>query len=179
MRVSVKVWDPFLRLFHWALVVSFAVAWVSAESLETLHNWAGYAAGALIVFRLAWGLVGPKYARFSRFAPSPRKTAQYLKDMAAGREKRYLGHNPAGAVMIFALLAAMGVTVTCGWLLTVGGAGGSEWLEGLHEGAANLLLVLVLLHICGVMFSSVRHKENLAKAMWSGRKRAPAPGDVH
>lgn len=179
MRVSVKVWDPFLRLFHWSLVVSFAVAWVSAEDLEALHIWAGYAAGALVVFRVLWGLVGPRYARFGQFVRTAAETKAYLRDIAKGCERRYMGHNPAGGAMILAILAVMTGTFGTGWLYTTDMFWGVEWVEDLHELFANLMLILVVLHISGVMFSSRRHKENLVRAMITGYKRAPAATDVN
>ena len=170
---AVKVWDPALRLFHWSLAGSFALAWVSAESWQDLHLWAGYAAAALIAFRLLWGFVGPRHARFSDFLRGPAAVRGYLADMLRGRERRYLGHNPAGGAMILALIATMAAVSLTGWLMTLGGPG--EALEGLHEGAATLVLVLVLAHLAGVIFASLSHGENLVKAMITGRKR---PGGV-
>ncbi|WP_259782165.1 cytochrome b/b6 domain-containing protein [Aestuariispira ectoiniformans] len=178
MKATVKVWDPLLRLFHWSLVASFAVAWLSAEEIQSMHIWAGYAAGALIGFRLLWGLVGPKYARFGQFVRSPKETKSYLCDITQGREKRYLGHNPAGGAMILALIAGLASTVFFGWLSITDAYWGVEWVEEVHEFSANVMLGLVVLHVCGVVLASIRHDENLAKAMWTGRKRVPSAEDV-
>ena len=104
---TITVWDPLVRLFHWSLAVSFAVAWLTAEGWDGLHEWAGYAAAALIAFRLLWGLVGPRYARFTQFVPSPAAATRYVGAMTRGRESRYIGHNPAGGLMVITLLLAL------------------------------------------------------------------------
>lgn len=175
---EVAVWDPLVRVFHWSLVLSFAVAWLSAEEVRWLHVWAGYAAGGLIAFRLLWGLVGPRHARFARFVRRPAAVRRYLGDLLRGRETRHLGHNPAGGAMILALLASMAGLCLTGWLGTTDAFWGVDWVEGLHEALANLLLVLVGLHLGGVLLASLRHRENLVRAMVTGRKRAAEPGDV-
>jgi cytochrome b len=173
-----RVWDLFVRAFHWSLVLSFAVAWVTAEDWSLLHYWAGYAAGGLIGLRLIWGLIGTRYARFAQFVRSPREVIAYLRDMAAGRERRYVGHNPAGGAMILALLVTMIATSVTGWMSTLDRFWGRAWVEEGHEAVATLMLVLVLLHIGGVIVASLRHRENLPKAMWTGFKRAPSGDDV-
>lgn len=178
MPATVKVWDPFVRVFHWSLVASFAVAWLTADELKNVHELAGYAAGALVGSRLVWGLVGSRYARFTQFVRSPRKTLGYARDALAGREARYLGHNPLGAMMIVCLLVAMAVVAVTGWLQTTDTFWGIEWVKEAHEIAANLMLALVGLHVAGVVFSSVRHRENLVRAMVTGRKTAANVGDV-
>lgn len=175
---EIKVWDPLVRIFHWSLAASFLLAWLSAEDWDLLHHWAGYAAGGLIVFRLLWGFVGPRYARFGQFLRAPSAVRAYLRDLLRGRERRYIGHNPAGGAMVLCLLAGLAALSFSGWLLTTDAFWGSDILEGLHELLANGLLALVLLHVGGVLFASLRHRENLARAMVTGRKHAPAPGDV-
>lgn len=176
-NASVRVWDPLVRFFHWSLVASFAVAWISADEWDDLHIWAGYAAGALIAFRLVWGLLGPRYARFGQFVRSPGAVAAYLKDIVSGRERRYLGHNPAGGAMILALILSLAALCLTGWMYTLDMFWGVEWVEETHEVLANLLLVLVALHLAGVVLASLKHQENLVRAMITGRKRAPAAGD--
>lgn len=166
------VWDPLVRIFHWSLVIAFFGAYALGDDGGLLHQTLGYAVISLVAFRLAWGLVGSRYARFSSFIPSYGKLTAYLKDVAAHREVRYLGHNPAGAAMILALLLALtGVGVT-GWLLTTDTFWGSETLTGIHELLANGTLFLIGLHVAGVLFSSLRHRENLVRAMFNGRKRS-------
>lgn len=175
---TIKVWDPLVRIFHWSLVTSFAVAWLTADKWGDLHEWAGYAAGALIAFRLVWGLIGPRYARFSSFVRSPVEVWRYLATMLRGGERRYIGHNPAGGLMILALIVTMGGTALTGWMLTLDAFWGVGWVEETHEALANIMLGLVALHVLGVVVASFRHKENLVRAMVSGEKRAPAAADV-
>ena len=175
---KVRVWDPLVRVFHWCLVASFAIAWLSADEWDDLHIWAGYAAAALIAFRLVWGLVGTRYARFVQFVRSPGTVAAYLRDILTGRERRYLGHNPAGGLMILALISCMAALCLTGWLYTTDAFWGVEWVEETHEALANTLLALVGLHVAGVIIAGLRHRENLVRAMLTGRKRAPGPQDV-
>lgn len=177
---TVKVWDLFVRIFHWSLVASFAVAFFSGEDrdLRALHLWAGYAGAALVGLRILWGFAGTHYARFGQFVRAPRTILSYVRDVAMGREARYLGHNPAGGAMIVLLLLSMlGLGIT-GHLLTTDTFFGSESMAELHEIIANGMVLLVGLHVAGVLFESVRHHENLARAMVTGRKRAPQPGDM-
>jgi cytochrome b len=175
---TARVWDVFVRVFHWGLVASFTVAWISGDDWKTLHLWAGYSAAALITMRLVWGVIGTPHARFGRFVRSPLVVANYLKDVATGREARHLGHNPAGGAMILVLLTTLVGLCVSGWLLTTDAFWGSEVMENIHETLANFALVLVGLHIAGVMWASFRHHENLVCSMFTGKKRAPEPGDV-
>jgi len=172
MERAVKVWDPFVRVFHWSLVASIAVAWFSGDGWKALHLWAGYAAASLIALRIVYGLIGPRNARFSSFVPRPSVFAGYVRDMIAGREARHLGHNPAGGAMIMALIVTLSSVCLTGWLQTTDMFWGEDWLEEAHEALANGLLVLVALHVGGVILASVRHRENLVAAMVTGRKRA-------
>ncbi|MBU2582123.1 MAG: cytochrome b/b6 domain-containing protein [Alphaproteobacteria bacterium] len=167
---TVEVWDVFVRLFHWSLVATFAIAFVSADEWEKLHNWAGYAALGLVSTRLVWGLIGTRHARFSSFVRAPAATLAYLRDMMRGSEKRYLGHNPAGALMILALLAGIAGLGLTGWMMTLDAYWQDEWLEEVHEALANGMLVLIALHIAGVVIASIRHGENLMRAMITGHK---------
>lgn len=178
MPATVKVWDPFVRVFHWSLVASFAVAWLSAEEWDKLHEWSGYVAATLIALRVLWGFVGPHYARFSQFVTVPARAVNYLMDFAANNGRRYLGHSPAGAVMIVALLAGTAALCISGWAATLPSFRRAEWLEESHTVLANVVLLLVGLHIAGVILVSLRHKENLVKAMFTGNKRAMANPDT-
>lgn len=182
---EVKVWDPLIRLFHWALVGSFIVAYVTEDDFLTLHTWAGYLVAGLVLWRILWGLIGTRHARFSSFVRPPRLVLQYLKDTLALRAKRYLGHNPAGGAMILILLLSLVLTTTTG--LAVYGAGeqagplafalgnAGEFVIGslkeTHEFFANLTLLLVLIHLIGVTVESLIHRENLVRAMITGRKQ--------
>ena len=176
--LSTRVWDPVVRLFHWSLVLGFGIAWFSANSWEALHSWAGYAAGGLVLMRIAWGVVGTKYARFSQFVRSPRTVLGYLKAIATGSEARYLGHNPAGGAMIIALMLAMGSTAFTGWMLTTDAYWGVVWAQELHNLVAHGLLLLIGLHLAGVLLASFRHRENLIAAMILGQKRAAEADDI-
>jgi cytochrome b len=181
---KINVWDPLVRLFHWTLVGAFALAWLTEDEWMTLHSYAGYVIAGLLAFRLLWGFVGPRYARFADFVKSPATVVGYLKELAGFRAKRYVGHNPAGGAMIVALLLALVATTLTG-LLAYGSVGsgplvglfvnqssyGSEWLEEIHEFFANFTLLLVLIHLGGVAFESLVHKENLVRAMFTGVKR--------
>lgn len=178
MEQTIKVWDPLVRLFHWSLVVSFAIAWLTADEWDDLHNWAGYAAGALIGFRLIWGLIGPRHARFAQFVRSPRVIINYARATIRGDEPRYIGHNPLGGLMIIGLIVAMAGTVITGWMYTLNAFWGVEWVEELHEVLANAMLVMVAIHIAGVFFAGLRHKENLVLAMINGRKRKAETSDI-
>jgi cytochrome b len=170
---TVRVWDPLVRLFHWSLVASFAVAWLS-DAGKSVHIAAGYVVLALIAIRVVWGFVGSPYARFRAFVPTPRQLLAYLRSMLGARAERHVGHNPAGGAMIVALLAMLVLTGGSGWLMTTDSFWGIRWVEQLHEVAANLTLALVCAHIAGVAFSSLAHRENLVRAMITGRKRAEA-----
>lgn len=172
---TIKVWDPLIRLFHWSLVAAFAVAWLTADEWQTVHETVGYAIMALLLFRLVWGVIGSPYARFHHFVHPPAVTLDYLKDIRHGREKRYLGHNPAGGAMVVALLASLAALTLSGWLTAVTEA---RWLKEVHEFIGNGMLVLIVLHVAGVILASRRHRENLVHAMVTGKKRPPADDDI-
>ena len=180
---EIRVWDPAVRLFHWTLAAAFAAAWLSEDAWSWLHVNAGYLIGGLILFRLLWGFVGTRHARFRSFVKRPREIRTYMRQMLRLRAPRYLGHNPAGGVMILALLGLLTLTISSGVALygTTDFAGplaglfrgdlAADVLEAAHEFGANATLFLIVLHLGGVLFSSLAHRENLAKAMVTGRKK--------
>lgn len=187
MAEQIKVWDPAVRVFHWALVLAFTTAYLSGEDWLTVHVYAGYTALGLIAFRLLWGLIGTRHARFTDFVASPRAALAYARDAVLLRARRYVGHNPAGGLMILVVLASLLLTVLSGLAVyaadqqagplvgALGGAG-ERWkhtLEEAHEFLANFTLVLVFVHVAGVVFESLAHGENLVRAMFTGRKRLP------
>ena len=178
MTSTVKVWDRPVRLLHWSLAGSVALCWLTADELQSLHEVAGYAAAGLIGLRLVLGLAGTRYARFSQFIRSPKRTFRYASDTLHHKEPRYLGHNPLGAAMVVALLMMVGGIALTGWMQTTDTYWGIEWVAQMHETLAKLLLVAIALHVAGVIHASFRHHENLVLAMITGRKRAPASGDV-
>ncbi len=168
---EVKVWDIAVRLFHWSLVIGYTVAWLSADQWDQFHNTAGYVVGGLLGFRIIWGLIGTRHARFSDFLYRPSTVLQYLRDSLAGRAKRFLGHNPAGGAMVIALLLSLiGVTLS-GIAMTSNTFWGVEWVEDGHEVLATATLVLVAMHIAGVLYASFENRENLIKSMIVGYKR--------
>ncbi|MBQ0959980.1 cytochrome b/b6 domain-containing protein [Ideonella sp. 4Y11] len=167
----VRVWDVPVRVFHWLLVLSFAGAWLSAESerWRLLHVTLGYTVAGLVAFRLVWGLVGTTPARFASFVRGPAAVLAYLKGLLAGRAPHTTGHNPAGALAIIGLLGLAALTTALGWA-TYNDLGG-EFAEEGHELAANLMLLLVGVHLLGVLVGSLAHRENLVRAMFTGRKQ--------
>jgi cytochrome b len=178
MPAVVKVWDTSVRVFHWGLVLSLATAWASADEMRELHEFAGYAAGTLVVARLLLGFAGSRYARFSQFVRRPSRIIAYAGDVVVHRERRYLGHNPLGGLMVLALIVLIAAIATTGWLQTTDAYWGIEWVEDLHRRLVNVLIGCVMLHLIGVLVASLRHGENLVRAMVTGLKRAPEPGDV-
>lgn len=167
----VRVWDPFVRMFHWSLVGLFAFAWATGDEWDKAHEIAGYTIAALIGARLLWGLFGTRHARFSDFIYSPSTILAFLRDSVALRAKRYIGHNPAGGAMAVALLIAIGVICASGYMMTLDAFWGEEWVEDVHELAVNATLVLIALHVGGVVLASIEHKENLVRSMITGWKR--------
>lgn len=169
---TVKVWDPFVRVFHWSLVVLFATAYVTGDEIERVHIAAGYAIAGLLTLRIVWGFVGPRHARFADFVCSPREALGYLRDVLLLRARRYVGHNPAGGLMVVALMLMLVGTCATGYLMTTDAYWGSKVLEEVHGVLANTTVALVVLHVLGVLAASFEHRENLVKAMVTGRKRA-------
>ncbi len=241
---SIKVWDPIVRIGHWTLVIAFFTTYFTEEDFMTQHVWAGYVVAGVVLFRVFWGIVGSQHARFKDFIYQPSAIFEYLKGLAQRKPQHFLGHNPAGGVMVIALLISLCIAVYSGFALYAvennagpfasiygesvnknsvsskadftlipnamaeeneadekgeneasekamasekdgfGGTGKSaeapegnegneqdeEFWEGLHEFFANFTLFLVALHVGGVILSSYVDKENLIKAMLTGRK---------
>jgi len=207
----IKVWDPIVRIGHWSIVAGFLVAYLSEDEFLSLHVWAGYVVAGVVAFRLLWGLVGTRHARFRDFLYSPATVIAYLKGLIAKNSKRHIGHSPAGgAMIIMLLLGLLGTSYTGLKLYAVEENAGplaaleqvqsglssamqvlpaamadddrhtasapadedaEEFWEELHELFANATLLLVLLHVAGVFWAGRVHRENLVKAMFTGRKR--------
>ena len=166
----ILVWDAPVRVFHWLIVLSFAGAWLTAESerWRLMHVTLGYTMAGLVAFRILWGLVGTRHARFSSFVRSPAAVAGYLRAMLRGRPEHHTGHNPAGALAIVALLGLALAISASGW--SVFNDIGGDWLEEVHEAVAYLMLAVVGVHVAAVLLSSWLHHENLIGAMITGRK---------
>jgi len=190
---TIRVWDPFVRFFHWSLVLSFALSYwsVKAGKIE-LHTLLGYFLAGLILARLLWGFYGSRHARFSDFIHSPAAVLHYLKTIAAGHPRRFLGHNPAGGLMVAALLAVLffisltGLIVLAvidfdGPLLGLTHAVNDHQAYAVleaHELAVNAILAMASLHLLGVMLASFQHKENLVRAMITGDKETGDETDI-
>ena len=209
-KSTVRVWDLGVRLFHWSLVAFFVLAYLTGDDdeggLATVHAWAGYVIIGLLAFRLVWGLIGSRYARFSDFIYSPSTIITYIKDLLRRRPKRYLGHNPLGGLMVVVMLLVLAavswtglkayqaegkgpLAATHNRIISLaiplaqaddddgnarGGHGereGDEFWEEAHEASVNIMLFLIVLHLAGVATASLTHRENLARAMVTGRKR--------
>ena len=186
----VKVWDPFVRIGHWLLLIAIATALITRGEPESIHQAAGYFVAGYVVFRLFWGIAGPEHARFENFLASPFAAFKYVADLVTGKGTRHIGHSPPGGLMVIALLMVMSLTAGTGMAMENrtpvpaalqsvlqiedrgrGDEDDSPW-EDVHEVSANLLLGLVFLHIGGVALASIGHRENLVRAMVDGKKRA-------
>lgn len=173
MLQRILVWDLPTRVFHWSFALSFAGAYLTAESerYRDIHLALGYVFLGMLVFRLVWGLVGTAYVRFLAFWFKPAEIVAYLRALLSPQPQHYVGHNPAGGVAIF-LLLALGLLISVSGLGLYWEIGDEDWFEELHEIAANVMLLVVGVHIAGVLVSSVLHKENLVRAMFNGYKQA-------
>lgn len=168
-----KIWDPFVRLFHWALVGLFAANALVIDEDAKAHEWVGYAILALVALRLLWGVIGPRSARFADFLPGPGAVSAQIGDIATRRRRAHLGHSPLGALMIVNLLAVILVISASGYLMTTDAFWAIEWVEDLHEAAVLWAELSVGLHILAVIFESRRIGVNLPRAMVTGTKRIP------
>ncbi len=167
----IRVWDLPVRLFHWLLVATILVAFLSSEEDSALAPWhvpAGWIAAILIAFRLVWGFVGGEHARFTDFL-KPSQIAHHIGGLLSGTPERSIGHNALGGIAIIALLATVGGIVYSGATMR------GEAEGGLHETLANVLLGLIALHVVAVIVMSLLTKDNLIGAFITGTKRA----DLH
>lgn len=199
-RTSIPVWDIAVRIFHWSLVVAFVIAYLTGEDDSALHVYSGYAVLALVVFRVLWGFFGSRHARFRNFVRGPGAVAAYFMSLITGCPAHFRGHNPAGGWMVIAFLTGLLATTVSGLKLygieghgplaaasptslQVGGNGikgarqirhvsenDEEFWEEMHEVCANLTVALIIFHVLGVIISSRLHRENLLKAIITGKK---------
>ncbi|MDC1287543.1 cytochrome b/b6 domain-containing protein [Gammaproteobacteria bacterium] len=195
---TVKAWDPLIRVFHWSFVFFFVLAFITEDDWLNLHVQAGYALSLLIGFRLFWGLVGTPTARFSNFVKAPKAVLSHLRGMFLCNASHYLGHNPVAAVMVVLLLSSIALVAFSGMVMIASEGQGplaatffsswnGEWMEEVHEFLADFTLLLIFAHVAGVLFSSLLERENLVKAMWTGRKKyrshwndfVPQQGEKH
>ncbi len=184
---KVVIWDLPTRVFHWLLLASYLLAWITYADNRFLyfHVFVGYIFFGLLIFRLAWGFIGTHYAQFRSFAQDWSSVTEYLKGLINGKAMRYIGHNPIGGYAIFAMLL-LGFIISISGLLTLAGEEGHGPLQGMvnysvgiashsiHEILAWVMLLLTIVHVLGVIVESIWHKENLVWAMLSGQKEAAA-----
>jgi cytochrome b len=168
---KILVWDWPVRIGHWLMAGGFGLAWLTAESetFRLVHVFAGSAVLGVATFRLPWGFIGSRYARFKDFVRGPTAVKDYVGGLLRLKPDHHVGHNPAGGWAVVLLLVLGIVTSLIGWAVynDVGG----EWLGGLHEGLASAMLGLVVVHLVGVISGSLLHGENLVRAMLTGRKQ--------
>ena len=171
---KVRIWDLPVRLGHWLMAGGFALAWLTGDSEEwrLVHVFAGGSVVGVALFRLLWGLVGTRYARFADFVRGPAAALSYLKSLPGAQPQHHAGHNPAGGLAIILLLGLALAGGASGWL-TYQEIGG-ELFEEVHEAAVNTMLLVVLVHLAGVAVGSIVHRENLPRAMVTGLKRGDA-----
>lgn len=180
------VWDLALRIFHWLLVVSFTVAYAFTSEGESLnlHLLMGYTVVGLLLFRLIWGFVGSKYARFRQFIFPASQLIQHVKGLLHGQGRPTTGHNPAGSAMVFSLLLLLLAIVLSGMMLDgiqrQGPLSALMWdipytweplLQTIHGILADLTVAMVVLHVTGAIVESYLLGENLIVAMFTGRKQ--------
>ncbi len=170
---TVRVWDPLVRVFHWSLAAAVGIAWLSGGESKSVHFIAGYAVVGLVAFRVVWGLVGTRHARFSDFIYHPATIVTFIRDTFGLRARRYVGHNPAGGAMVVLLLLGLAGAAVTGMMMISDAYWGVEWVRIAHSLIVNLLVLLVIFHLVGVVIASFEHRENLVKAMLTGHKRAP------
>ena len=178
----IPVWDILIRVFHWSLVSFVLILFITEDDFLEIHSYAGYTVLMLLGFRLFWGAVGTYHARFSSFITTPSAALIYLKEEIAGDAKRYIGHNPAGAIMIVTLILTLFFTGFTG-MATIASEGrgplantfiasfSGEFMGEVHEFFTSVILTLIILHVFGVIFSSLAEEENLVRAMITGNKK--------
>jgi cytochrome b len=172
MIKRILVWDMPTRVFHWLQVLSFGFAYLNAysERMRNYHVALGYILLGLLAFRLLWGFIGTRYARFSSFLFNPKQIFTYLLSLFRGKPAHYLGHNPAGSVSVW-LLLALGLFVCVTGVMALQDDA-SDLVVDMHGFATNVMLGVILLHLIGVLMSSILHRENLVRSMITGYKTA-------
>ena len=169
------VWDPIVRIFHWTVVLGVLLDNFMLEGGKTPHRYVGYVVAAALGVRIVWGFIGSAHARFADFLVSPRTMMSHLVAVLMRRDRRYVGHNPAGAAMILALMASLAATCLTGWMQGLDTFWGVEWVQEVHTVCANLIVAMAVAHVAAALAESFFHRENLVLSMITGRKR-PATG---
>ena len=167
----VDVWDLPLRLWHWALAFCILIAWFTPTVYDGLHRIVGYSVIGLVAFRLVWGFWGSRYSRFRMIGVRLRTAPNYLWNLRRGITGRYIGLNPAGTLMLVALLSSLAISAITGAMSVTVTFFGVWWVEDTHAYSSDAVIVLVVLHIAGVVLMGMLQRENLIRAMITGRKR--------
>lgn len=170
-KQAIMVWDMPVRVFHWLLVICFAGAWLTSESerLQMIHYAFGYTACLLVLIRLVWGVIGTRYARFTQFLKSPKAVLEHFMAMLRGHPHHDVGHNPAGGLVMVALMLLILVIGVSGYLSVKELLG--DFAGEIHESVASLALAVVILHILAAIVMSLMEKQNLVKSMVDGKKQ--------
>ncbi len=182
----VKVWDVFVRLFHWTLAALVLLSFLTSEkdALVPLHARIGLSILALVLARIVWGFLGPAHARFRGFVRRPRTVLAYARDLVRRRATLHLSHNPLGGLMVVALLTVLLALVVTGAVTYAGPEFGgviapflsrraAHAIKEIHEGLSGALIGMVAAHVAGVVLSSVLERQNLVNGMITGWKRSP------
>jgi cytochrome b len=170
---TVVVWDRPLRLWHWSLAVLVLIAWVTPNTYDSLHRFAGYAVIGMLAFRLVWGFVGTRHSRFDKVGLRLRAAPDYLKNLVRGNPGRYLGLNPAGVAMLVAMLGLLVISTITGAMQVTVKFFGVWWIEDTHAYSSQAVIVLAGLHVLGTLLMSALQREDLVRAMFTGRKHPP------
>lgn len=170
-KQAILVWDIPTRIFHWLLVTSFAGAWLTSESerLQMIHYAFGYSAVALVLFRLVWGFIGTRYARFSQFIKGPKEMIGHVKELLGGHQHIAPGHNPVGGIVMLGLMLVILLIGLTGYWTVKEFLG--DFMSEVHEAIASLALALVTVHVAAAVIMSLLQKENLVRAMVNGKKQ--------
>ncbi|WP_042335550.1 cytochrome b/b6 domain-containing protein [Bradyrhizobium sp. DOA9] len=168
---TIAVWDLPLRLWHWALAAGVLAAWFTPSVYDGLHRVLGYTVLGLLAFRLVWGFRGSRYSRFRMVGVRLRASPRYLWNLRRGISGRYIGLNPAGTLMLVALLVSLAVSTITGAMSVTVTFFGVWWVEDAHHYSSDAVIVLVVLHVAGVVLMGILQRENLIRAMITGRKR--------
>jgi cytochrome b len=171
VKQAIMVWDMPVRVFHWLLVICFAGAWLSSESerLAMIHYAFGYTACLLVLIRLIWGVIGTRYARFNQFLKSPKAVLEHFMAMLRGHPHHDVGHNPAGGLVMFALMLLILLIGLTGYLSVKEFLG--DFASEAHEAVASLVLGLVIIHVIAAIGMSLLERQNLVRSMVTGKKR--------
>ncbi len=178
LKQSVLVWDFPVRVFHWLLVISFAGAWLTSESesQQMIHYAFGYSACALVLFRVIWGLVGTRYARFTEFIKGPAATVRHIKSLLTDNQHLGLGHNPVGALAMVSLMVLILLIGLTGYWSVKEFLG--DLMIGAHETISSIALGVVLIHMAAAIIMSFMQKENLILSMFTGKKEGAIEQEI-